>query len=117
MDRAELEKRTREFAIRVVQFVADLPKNRVADVVGYQLLKAATSIGTNYREAGRAESRADFIHKMALVEKESSETQYWLELCRDVPLGDPTEVAALYDEATQLLAIFTASGKTAKQRK
>jgi four helix bundle protein len=116
MDRAELEKRTKEFALRVVRFVAGLPKNKVADVLGYQVLKSATSIGANYREAGRAESRADFLHKMAIVEKEAAETQYWLELCRDAPLGDPAEVAALHDEATQLLAIFTASNKTAKAK-
>ena len=117
MDRAELEKRTKEFSLQVVRFVAGLPKNKVADVLGYQLLKAATSIGANYREAGRAESRADFLHKMAIVEKEASETQYWLELFKEAPLGEPTEVATLYDEATQLLAIFTASNKTAKGRR
>ncbi len=117
MKREDLEKRTKDFALMVVRFVANLPKSKVSDVLGYQLLKAATSIGANYREAGRAESRADFLHKMAIVEKEASETQYWLELLRDVPLGEPTEVAVLYDEATQLLAIFTASNKTAKARR
>jgi four helix bundle protein len=117
MDRSELEKATKEFALGIVRFVSDLPKTRAADVMGYQLLKSGTSIGANYREAGRAESRADFIHKMAVVEKETSETQYWLELCRDAPLGPPNEVAALYDKATQLLAIFTASSKTAKKNK
>ena len=117
MDRKELEQRTKDFALRVVRFVAGLPKNKVSDVLGYQLLKAATSVGANYREAGRAESRADFLHKMAIVEKEASETQYWLELCRDAPLGSPAEVATLYNESGQLLAIFTASNKTAKSRK
>lgn len=116
VDRRALERRTKDFALRVVKFVADLPKNKASDVLGYQLLRSATSIGANYREAGRAESRADFIHKMAVVEKEASETQYWLELLRDAPLGDPGAVAGLHDEATQLLAIFTASCKTAKNR-
>ena len=111
-----MEKRTKEFALRAVQFVGDLPKSKASDVLGYQLLKAATSIGANYREAGRAESRADFIHKMAIVEKEISETQYWLELFRDAPLGDSSVVGALHGEATQLLAIFTASLKTVKSR-
>jgi hypothetical protein len=57
VNKEELERRTKEFALRVVRFVAALPKNKVTDVLGYQLLKAATSIGANYREANRAVSR------------------------------------------------------------
>ena len=48
MDKTELEKRTKIFAIRVIKFVAKLPKNKAADVLGYQLLKSGTSIGANY---------------------------------------------------------------------
>ena len=57
MDRWELEARTKAFALRVARFVAQLPKNKVADVLGYQLLRSGTSVGANYREAARAESR------------------------------------------------------------
>jgi hypothetical protein len=57
VNKEELERRTKEFALRVVRFVAALPKNKVTDVLGYQLLKAATFIGANYREANRAVSR------------------------------------------------------------
>ena len=78
MDSQELEKRTKEFALRVMRFVGSLPKNKVTDVLGYQLLKSATSIGANYREANRAESHNDFIHKVGIVEKEAVESQYWL---------------------------------------
>lgn len=87
MDKFELEKRTKKFALRVIRFVADMPKSKITDVVGYQLLKSGTSIGANYREANRAESRGDFIHKIAIVEKEASETQYWLEICQEAQLG------------------------------
>ena len=72
MNKRELEDRTKRFALRIIAFVANLPKGRIGDVVGYQLLKAGTSVGANYREANRAESRNDFIHKVAIVEKESS---------------------------------------------
>ena len=65
----------------------------------------------------RAESSADFIHKLAIVEKECSETQYWLELFKETNIGNPEEVDQLLNEATQLLAIFTKSGKTAKRKK
>ena len=83
MDKAELEQRTKRFALRVIGFVAELPKSKVNDVLGYQLLKSGTSIGANYREANRAESRNDFIHKIGVVEKEAAETQYWLELSQE----------------------------------
>ncbi|NLC57783.1 MAG: four helix bundle protein [Armatimonadetes bacterium] len=116
MDRQELEQRTKEFALRVIRFVAGLPRHRAADVVGNQLVKAGTSVGANYREATRAESHADFIHKVALVEKEAAETCYWLELCEGAAMGDPQQRQWLLREATELLAIFTSAGRTAKSR-
>ena len=85
--------------------------------IGYQLLKSGASIGANYREANRAESRNDFIHKIALVEKEAAETQYWLELFDEANIGDPKERHWLLQESGELLAIFTSIGKTSKARK
>ncbi|MBC7185499.1 MAG: four helix bundle protein [Calditrichaeota bacterium] len=114
MDKNELEARTKEFALRVVRFVGALPKNRVADVLGHQLLRSGTSIGANYREANRAEPRDDFIHKIGVVEKEANETQYWLELLQEADLGGAEECRWLLREAEEPLAIFTGSGKTAK---
>jgi len=114
VDKVELEQRTRRFALRVVRFVSGLAKSKVSDVLGYQLLRSGTSIGANYREANRAESRKDFMHKIAIVEKEAAETQYWLELFEDAGIGDPAERGWLIQESGELLAIFTASGKTAK---
>jgi four helix bundle protein len=116
MKREELEKRTKLFAIKIIQFVATLPRNRVGDVVTYQLVKAGTSVGANYREAGRAESRNDFIHKVAIVEKESSESRYWLEISYEVKLGNQELLKWLLPESEELLRIFTSSGKTAKSR-
>lgn len=76
----DLERRTKRFALGVIKFVAGLPRTRDADILGRQLLRSATSIGANYREAGRAVSRPDFAHKIGTVEKETAETQYWIEL-------------------------------------
>ena len=114
MDRVELEKRTKRFALRIIEFVATLPKGRVGDVIGYQLVKAGTSVGANYREANRAESRNDFIHKIGIVEKEASESQYWLEVCDEAKLGNAEQRKWLLQEAGELLAIFTSAGRTAK---
>ena len=116
MNRKELEKRTKEFALRIIKFVASLTKNRITDILGYQLVKSGTSIGANYREANRAESRKDFVHKIGVVEKECSESQYWLEIFEESDIGDRTERRWLLKESGELLAIFTSIGRTAKKR-
>jgi four helix bundle protein len=115
MEKQDLEKRTKEFSLAVIKFVASLPNTRVADVLGRQLLKCGTSIGANYREANHAESRADFIHKIGIIEKEASETQYWLELYDGSELGEPEKRRVLMKEASELVAIFTSIGRSTKK--
>jgi four helix bundle protein len=78
------------------------------------LVKAGTSVGANYREANRAESRADFIHKIAIVEKECSESGYWIEICDEASLGDVDKRSWLSAESRELLAIFTSIGRSTK---
>ena len=114
MNKAELERRTKQFALKVIKFSATLPRGKVGDVITYQLVKAGTSVGANYREANRAESRNDFIHKIAIVEKEAAESQYWLELCEEAKLGNTESRQWLLQESGELLAIFTSAGRTAK---
>jgi four helix bundle protein len=91
----ELEARTKQFALRVINLISSLPKRRVADVLGHQLLKSGTSIGANYREANRAQSREDFIHKIAICEKEAAETEYWVELLMEAGLAPATVLQPL----------------------
>ena len=117
MDKHDLEKRTKQFALRIITFVATLPQTRACAVIEYQLVKAGTSIGANYREANRAESRADFIHKIAIVEKESSESSYWLELCDEAGFGDIAQRNWLLQESRELLAIFTSVGRSTKSNR
>src|SRR5439155_337826 len=76
----DLEQRTKRFALAVLEFASSLPRNRAADVLVKQLLRSATSMGANYREANRGVSRADFANKIGTVQKEAAETQYWIEL-------------------------------------
>jgi four helix bundle protein len=114
MNRVELEKRTKRFALKTIQFAATLPRSKVGDVITYQLVKAGTSVGANYHEATRAESRNDFIHKIGIVEKEAAESQYWLELGEEAGLGNAAQRQWLLGESGELLAIFTSSGRTAK---
>ncbi len=116
MTKTELEKRTKSSAVAILRFVGDSPCNGIADVVGRQLMRAGTSIGANYREANRAESRKDFIHKIGIVEKEASEAQYWLELIDEIGLGSQERRQALSRECQELLAIFTRIGRTTKEK-
>ncbi len=113
----ELESRTKRFALAVIAAVGELKKSKGADVLGYQLLKSGTSIGANYREANRAQSHDDFIHKIAICEKEAAETEYWLELLAESGIAVGGKCNNLLSEARELLAIFVASGRTAKSRR
>ncbi|GBC83755.1 hypothetical protein HRbin11_00173 [bacterium HR11] len=111
-----LEKRTKAFAVRVIRFVESLSLSRAMESVRVQLIRAATSIGANYREANRAESKKDFLHKVSIVGKEASETFYWLELMDALGLGDSAERMALIQECNESVAIFTRIGRTLKTR-
>lgn len=114
MNPDELRARTRTFSLRVVKLVQSLPKNMVAEVMGKQVLRSATSVGANYRAACRAQSGAMFIAKLSIVVEEADETVYWLELIRDAGLVKPELLAELIDEAEQILKIMASSRKTAK---
>lgn len=114
-DHSELKLRTKKFALAVIELVQSLPPNKTADVIGKQLLRSATSVGANYRSACRARSNADFISKITIVEEEADE--YWLELLSDARIVDEARVTALKKEASELTAIFTTAGKTAKRKR
>jgi four helix bundle protein len=70
----ELEKRTLEFAVRIINLSRTLPNTPEARVIRTQITKSGTSIGANYREANRARSKADFRNKIKISEGEASET-------------------------------------------
>ena len=115
--RNDLSQRTLEFAIRLIALVDALPKSRAADVIGRQLLRSGTSIGANYREAQRAESRDDFIHKVAISSKEAAESEYWLELITQTTLLASANAEKLLVECRELIAILLSIGKKAKTNK
>jgi four helix bundle protein len=116
MDRWELEDRTKRFALAVIVFTQRLPHSLAADVMGRQLLRSGTAIGALYREAARAETRRDFVHKVTLSAKEAAETEYWLALFAEAGIGFTDQLCSLKKEADELLRILLASGKTARAR-
>ena len=111
----DLEHRTKRFALDVINFVSTLPRTRDADILGRQLLRSATSIGANYREANRSVSRPDFANKVGTVLKEAAETQYWIELLIDSHISNGARATDLHKESSELVAIFTTIGKKLKQ--
>jgi four helix bundle protein len=111
----DLKLRTKQFALRVIRLVEALPKGKTGDILGKQLLRSATSVAANYRAACKARSKADFVSKITIVEEESDESLFWLELILESRLMPEKRLQEIIVEANQLTAIFTASGKTAKQ--
>ncbi len=107
----ELEKRTREFGVRIIRLSSTLPNTPEGRVIRTQMTKSGTSIGANYREANRARSKADFKSKIKICESEASETQYWIEVIVETNWLSWEKVKSEYEECSELLAIFTSSGK------
>jgi four helix bundle protein len=112
----QLKSRMMAFSIGVMRMVEALPKGRVADVVGKQLMRSATSVGANYRAACRGRPKADFVAKLSIAEEEADESQYWLEILASLNQIDREIFGSLHTEACELTAILTSSIKTAKQK-
>jgi four helix bundle protein len=106
-----LENRTRQFAVRIIQLSSRLPNTPEARVIRNQITKSGTSIGANYREANRSRSKADFKNKISICESEASETQYWLEVIKEAKWLPWKRMQPEYEECSELLAIFTSIGK------
>src|SRR5439155_4561416 len=113
----DLRTRTKRYALRIIRCYSSLPKTTVAQVLGRQLLRSGTSVGAHYREAYRARSVAEFVSKMEGALQEADETAYWLELLIEAEIVPQRRLAALLAETGELLAIFTASVKTAKKKR
>lgn len=112
---ADLKERTKKYALRVIRLYSGLPRTTVAQVIGKQALRSGTSVGAQYREAVRARSRAEFISKMESSLQELDETEYWIELIIEGAVLPASLLKPLLAETRELMAIFTASVKTAKR--
>jgi four helix bundle protein len=113
----DLVARTKAFALANIRFYSGLPKDTVSQILGRQMLRSATSVGAQYREAQRAKSISDFLSKTEGALQEVDETGYWLELIEESGIQRDSALAPLREEAKQLLAIFVAITRKAKQTK
>jgi four helix bundle protein len=117
VDKEEMKRRTKQFALRAVNLVESIPRGQTADVMGRQLLRSGTSVGANYRAACRAKSTADFIAKMGIVEEEADESLYWMELLIEAGIVKAELLELLMKEGNELLAITVSSINTARKNK
>jgi four helix bundle protein len=112
--RFDIQDRTFEFAVRVVRLVNRLPRTVASVEIGRQVVRSATSVGSNVEEADAAESKQDFIHKMSIAHKEARETRYWLRVIQ-AALLNADEVQVLIQESDELVRILYTIIKNARQ--
>jgi four helix bundle protein len=114
MNEEELKRRTKQFGLRVIKLVESLSNTTTARTIGNQLLRSGMSVGANYRAACRGRSKADFISKTGISLEEADECLYWMELLQESGIVPREKLTDLAKEADELVAIFTASIKTAR---
>ena len=107
--------KTFSFAIRVVKLYQYLTKEKHEHVMSKQVLRAGTSVGANVREAQNAESKADFIHKYGISQKEAAETLYWLELLQATGYLSEKEFISVKSDAEEILKMLRSAILTSKQ--
>ncbi len=116
MTRDEMMSRTKRFAVDVIRYCAKLPNSEECRIISRQLMRAATSVGANYRSDHRGRSKAEFVAKLGIVEEEADESGYWLELLEELVAGNGDERHRLHREAHEIVAIVVAAKKSARQR-
>ncbi len=112
-----LKERSYALALRVVNLSRHLIEQKKEFILSKQILRSGTSIGANIEEAYQGESKLDFIHKLAIANKEAFETYYWLRLLRDSKLLTEKQAESILSECDEIQRMLVAAIKTAKARK
>lgn len=110
-----LKDKSFDFAVRVVNLYKFLITEKKEYVMSKQLLRSGTAIGALHREAEQAESKADFIHKLAIAQKECNETIYWLELLEKTDYINTKQFESINNDAVELIKLLTSIIKSAKK--
>ena len=105
------------FAVRIVNLCKHLRGAKAEHVMSRQVLRSGTSIGANVREAESAQSKADFVSKMAIALKECGETSYWLELLVRTEYISQKEFSSIVKDCKELFALLTAIVKTSRRER
>ena len=110
----QLKARSEAFAIAVVKFCDTMPNTMAGRRIAEQLLDAGTSVAANYRAVCRAYTSPLFISKLAIVDEEADESEFWFRIIRNAGLRSAAVVKDLEQEAHELACIFSASLRTAR---
>ncbi|MEK7617963.1 MAG: four helix bundle protein [Patescibacteria group bacterium] len=108
-DGKNLQKRTKQFAIRIIKLARFLEKDPITRMIGRQIFRSGTSIAANYRASCRSRSVKEFIAKLGIVIEEADETEFWLELLIESRLVEPNLIQDLLKEADEITAIMVSS--------
>lgn len=117
MTKEGLALRTKTIALRVIKFCKSINADEIDKIILKQLVRSATSVAANYRAALKAKSYKDFAYKINVIEEEADESYFWLELITETGCVSINKTSLLIKEADELTAIFTAQGKTVKQKR
>ena len=104
-----------QMALRIVKLSKYLREEKKEYILSKQLLRAGTNPGAMVREAANAESGMDFIHKLAIGQKETGETQYWLELLHHSNYINEKELTSVFKTTQEVMALLRNSIKTKKK--
>jgi four helix bundle protein len=110
-----LKNKSLKFAIRIVNLYKYLCEEKKEFILSKQILRSGTSIGAMIREAEYNESQSDFIQKMAIAQKESNETIYWLELLQETEYISKKEFENINADAVEIIKLITSTTKTTKK--
>jgi len=105
------------FALRVIKLYQYLQVEKKEYILGKQLMRSGTSIGAMVREAEQAESKLDFIHKLAIAQKEANEAEYWIELLYQLGYLDKQQYESVFQDITEIRKLLTSIIKTSKLKK
>jgi four helix bundle protein len=112
-----IKEKSFDFALRIVKMYKYLCEEHKEFVLSKQLLRSGTAIGALIREVEHAESKADFIHKMAIAQKEANESEYWIELLFKSDYINEKSFHSIDSDLAEILKLLTSIILTAKNRK
>lgn len=114
MDKVELQKRLKSFALRCYKLSSSLPETSGGKYFQNQLIRSSMSAYANYRAACLGQSKAAFVAKLSIALEEADESYTWLEMIMETKILPKEKVELLYQEAKELASILAASRKTAQ---
>ena len=103
------------FAVRIVKLCQYLQNEKHEYILSKQLIRSGTSVGANITEAKQGQSKADFISKMSIALKETSETKYWLRLLQATDYLSQKEYQSILADCIEIEKMLTSIVKTSKQ--